>query len=175
MSMSLSFNPRARVGRDPMIFASLIVCGGFNPRARVGRDCYWHCLLAYWRRFQSTRPRGARHISDMRWGCDLRFQSTRPRGARPPRRYTTEEYEDVSIHAPAWGATNFVHFIGFCVASFNPRARVGRDSNQCLNSWGASCFNPRARVGRDQRQRDKIPSRLVSIHAPAWGATQRSV
>ena len=55
---------------------------------------------------------------------------------------------------------------------FNPRTRVGCDS--CLTAWHrrSSCFNPRTRVGcdavTDQRH---APPRLVSIHAPAWGAT----
>ena len=36
------------------------------------------------------------------------------------------------------------------------------------------CFNPRARVGRDE-MRDSVINKVqaVSIHAPAWGATQR--
>ena len=34
------------------------------------------------------------------------------------------------------------------------------------------CFNPRARVGRDRAHRSReAPVVLVSIHAPAWGAT----
>ena len=55
----------------------------FNPRARVGRD--WAVEAAE---------------------LDLnRFQSTRPRGARPGRGLHRQVREQVSIHAPAWGAT----------------------------------------------------------------------
>ena len=79
----------------------------FNPRARVGRDqrvqAYWKNYLVsihapawgatfpagFFRkreRFQSTRPRGARHLQNFRSASVLMFQSTRPRGARPPAR-----------------------------------------------------------------------------------------
>ena len=33
------------------------------------------------------------------------------------------------------------------------------------------CFNPRARVGRDVTNGKMQRCRVVSIHAPAWGAT----
>ena len=56
---------------------------------------------------------------------------------------------EVSIHAPAWGAT---------------RCRPG--------SRGGIGFNPRARMGRDaERLAELRASVWVSIHAPAWGAT----
>ena len=55
----------------------------------------------------------------------------------------------VSIHAPAWGATRAQCSACACVRRFNPRARVGRDSERRLCSRAT----------------------LVSIHAPAWGAT----
>ncbi len=58
---------------------------------------------------------------------------------------------NVSIHAPAKGATIVIEYASFDDQSFNPRAREGRDF-----SWGAGfrhyiCFNPRAREGRDAR------------------------
>ena len=34
----MSFNSRARVGRDPAVFISLATANCFNSRARVGRD-----------------------------------------------------------------------------------------------------------------------------------------
>lgn len=37
-----------------------------------------------------------------------------------------------------------------------------------------ACFNPRTRVGCDHpRARDLIGLRIISIHAPAWGATAK--
>jgi len=77
--------------------------------------------------FQSTRPQGARHRTSRvkrliycfnpraRRGRDLtsiqlhkrhqQFQSTRPQGARPAMNAKNVELLDVSIHAPAGGAT----------------------------------------------------------------------
>ena len=79
---------------------------------------------------------------------------------------------NVSIHAPAWGATRYVIPGSPSRESFNPRARVGRDVQRGLflisitqfqstrprgarlGSAGSISlsggFNPRARVGRDK-------------------------
>ncbi len=100
------------------------------------------------------------------------FQSTRPRGARPSRRSHLSHKSNVSIHAPAWGATSNSHHSYYILISFNPRARVGRDKIkkamvkqygkfQSTRPRGARLtehrqvseeagFNPRARVGRDK-------------------------
>ena len=56
-------------------------------------------------------------------------------------------------------------------ARFNPRARVGRDSLWEELFLSEFCFNPRARVGRDDIVASMSSKTLVSIHAPAWGAT----
>jgi len=55
----------------------------------------------------------------------------------------------VSIHAPAWGATCAGNWRGSAGKSFNPRARVGRDSICSALPDKMTSFNPRARVGRD--------------------------
>ena len=88
-------------------------------------------------------------MSSWHAALSLMFQSTRPRGARLPRFRELGRYTEVSIHAPAWGATRSTR-----------RRRRRRPS-----------FNPRARVGRDVEERGERPRRDVSIHAPAWGAT----
>ncbi len=56
-------------------------------------------------------------------------------------------------------------------ARFNPRARAGRDG--AASPWPAStsCFNPRARAGRDVPAVQLVVRHVVSIHAPARGAT----
>jgi len=102
------------------------------------------------------------------------FQSTRPRGARPDTLPAVRGKGGVSIHAPAWGATRFGRNPRRAGKGFNPRARVGRDRfcNWSRIYW--HCFNPRARVGRDTNKTNAIYSPVqVSIHAPAWGATDR--
>ena len=56
----------------------------------------------------------------------------------------------VSIHAPAWGATIRYQLDKGPYHRFNPRARMGRD---LVHVWDYDCQSG------------------VSIHAPAWGAT----
>ena len=99
----------------------------------------------------------------------------------------------VSIHAPAWGATErrraSCHSNGFQstpphggrrnaaeklegLISFNPRPRMGGDPDVALFAGALLSFNPRPRMGGDARLRSAIALvSLVSIHAPAWGAT----
>ena len=99
----------------------------FNPRARMGRDGVALRRIGRWKKFQSTRPHGAR-----------RYERGGNRGQ-----------EIVSIHAPAWGAT-FPHAAAWrgCAVSIHAPA------------WGATCYVMQSETFRE-----------VSIHAPAWGAT----
>jgi len=55
----------------------------------------------------------------------------------------------VSIHAPAWGATSEKDIYIQIYKRFNPRARVGRDLCPSYHIGNHQSFNPRARVGRD--------------------------
>ena len=57
--------------------------------------------------------------------------------------------DQISIHAPAWGATRHVQTVGAEKIDFNPRSRMGSDEQ-----------------GGDVGMSD-----IISIHAPAWGAT----
>ena len=79
----------------------------------------------------------------------MQFQSTRPRGARLKIFYAHDYTENVSIHAPAWGATGKSGREALCNSCFNPRARVGRDKIIKIIKKLLNSFNPRARVGRD--------------------------
>ena len=54
------FNPRARGGRDLLVDSHQPIQRSFNPRARGGRDCENDIGLDESGKFQSTRPRGAR-------------------------------------------------------------------------------------------------------------------
>ena len=78
------------------------------------------------------------------------FRSTRPHGARPRTLPIVPKPWDVSIHAPAWGAT-----LGLSPRrtestwGFDPRARMGRDAGAPQPSRWGNRFDPRARMGRD--------------------------
>ena len=125
----------------------------FNPRAREGRDAPGVAPVSAVCTFQSTRPRGARPPVDAAaHQVPGLFQSTRPRGARPARGRQAGRACRVSIHAPARGATASSATRPSRMASFNPRAREGRD----------------ARFGHRW-----VQWVTVSIHAPARGATSQ--
>ena len=171
---------------------------GFNPRTRVGCDIRGDKEFGGDNWFQSTHPRGVRpqagvpEVEAQAW-----FQSTHPRGVRPGDRHPRDHQQPVSIHAPAWGATRGgstpdAYHTGFnprtrvgCdiaslpvspdLFSFNPRTRVGCDMPLDRNGGPQGMgFNPRTRVGCDGKARLLVGQRdVVSIHAPAWGATTR--
>ena len=64
--------------------------------------------------FQSTLPRGERRKGEEEKQIPQRFQSTLPRGERLEQRYLAGKSFNISIHAPAWGATGGDS--DFCVA-----------------------------------------------------------
>ncbi len=145
--------------------------------------------------FQSTHPRRVRPITPI-WQVWPRpmFQSTHPRRVRPilqiadalltlrfnPRtragcdaqRWQIVAAEEVSIHAPAQGATLRRAHVGRMWYGFNPRTRAGCDpwpSSDYTPQWSFQSTHPR-RV----RPEDTYPGPDedgVSIHAPAQGAT----
>ncbi len=120
----------------------------FNPRSRVGSDGNprWTSSI-----LTGFNPR-SRVGSDV-GGMVLRLT------------------DEVSIHAPAWGATVSHSSIDSGLNSFNPRSRVGSD----LNSGGKLDFKMfQSTLPRGERPISKrgLPEVTpVSIHAPAWGAT----
>ena len=123
---SISFNPRARVGRDGRRPCRRRRRSRFNPRARVGRDL----------RGADTPQTTEVSIRAPAWGATrplscssgrLLFQSARPRGARPQRILGNQTRQ-----------------------GFNPRARVGRDDARVKAV--TSVFQSAARVGRDARR-----------------------
>ena len=145
------FNPRTRMGCDqPLLrFRAIPVC--FNPRTRMGCD-FRHVVQIDF--IQSFNPR-------TRMGCDESLLALGRGGA-------------VSIHAPAWGATQLNNrntealkfqsthphgvrpttsiTIAIPINSFNPRTRMGCDLIHCIQSFQTGCFNPRTRMGCDPNQ-----------------------
>ncbi len=78
----------------------------------------------------------------------------------------------VSIHAPRVGHDGATPPVASRSRRFNSRARVGRDARRTRSCLGESRFNSRARVGRDIPREAFRSVNVVSIHAPAWGATR---
>ena len=79
----------------------------------------------------------------------------------------------ISIHAPAWGATSRNQSNPVGLPDFNPRSRVGSDGLVWGGNGAENNFNPRSRVGSDHHVLIGFPLFAISIHAPAWGATDR--
>ena len=125
--------------------------------------------------FQFTRPRGARLALEGARAVDDEFQFTRPRGARQFVAHRRAAAADVSIHAPAWGATGTRRNLPTRRLFQFTRPRGARQAGCCLSdnvrlvsihapAWGAT------REAHTRRRDDG-----VSIHAPAWGATPEGV
>ena len=79
---------------------------------------------------------------------------------------------EISIHAPARGATYPSPLSKMVYNHFNPRSREGSDYDPLMVLTAVTNFNPRSREGSDicstHCQQD---SYIISIHAPARGAT----
>ena len=112
-------------------------------------------------RFQSTLPRGERHILVKIVSLNDRFQSTLPRGERPELVLREEGPRIISIHAPARGATEGTTSSGSGSPDFNPRSREGSDACGKFLLLSHIHFNPRSREGSDVNNK---PSRRERIH-----------
>ncbi len=164
----------------------------FNPRPRVGGDTRYR-LPKCKHGFQSTPPRGGRRgvevithyelvsIHAPAWGATLRtldqqvnylFQSTPPRGGRPLA-YTATWASSCFNPRPRVGGDIRRGRNPRASGCFNPRPRVGGDLKPIGQTARNACFNPRPRVGGDLDLKGALRPSTVSIHAPAWGATQR--
>ena len=116
------------------------------------------------------------------------------RGATETQSYTCIR-GTISIHAPARGATGFLYGRGQVLFDFNPRSREGSDRlfvwtgtsafrfqstlprgerRMSISISAQRCyFNPRSREGSDENVLNAIGKLIISIHAPARGATQQ--
>ncbi len=121
--------------------------------------------------FQSTRPHGARQIVTIVFSLDKLFQSTRPHGARPRQSGQTAEgirFQSTRPHGARPGS-GVVFREGCC---FNPRARMGRDEPVSFTIFLTRQFQSTRPHGARRYDPEEIGYNvLVSIHAPAWGAT----
>ena len=167
------------------------ISAGFNPRARAGRDGQYANLIDSLKKFQSTRPRGARRgrrgDAPQRRGFNPRARAgrdgieaaggihpgcfnPRARAGRDSAGPRGTKCMAVSIHAPARGATSCVGITGGD-AGFNPRARAGRDALVLEHELGRKRFQSTRPRGARRFPGDDCWLWLVSIHAPARGAT----
>jgi len=120
------FNPRSRGGSDTLSHTSLISLLSFNPRSRGGSDFYSIVEKQRAGLFQSTLPRGERRRKHPgRWG--QKSFNPRSRGGSDHVGFGYPEINQVSIHAPAGGATSNGRNHFPPRKCFNPRSRGGSD------------------------------------------------
>ncbi len=127
-------------------------------------------IFVHW--FQSTLPHGERLSKFAEFRLSFAFQSTLPHGERQQflwRQARLDRFNPrsrmgsdlnlaseqpgslVSIHAPAWGATDIL--------------------DRCADVWEVSIHAPA--WGATATRSALNHSCIVSIHAPAWGATSQ--
>ena len=127
------------------------------------------------KKFQSTHPRGVRRGSTCSTWMLPWFQSTHPRGVRQVGVLEGAMHTDVSIHAPAWGATGLAGqvIVDIAVSIHAPAwgATSASENHLGRESWFQSTHPRGVRLDAAAHLRHQL---LVSIHAPAWGATAAS-
>ena len=216
-SRASCFNPRAREGRDPARSTFRRAITSFNPRAREGRDAphasarprrpvsihapargatqiaaYAPDLIL----FQSTRPRGARHIGHAerddlqrrfnpraREGRDAAaytcccvtatFQSTRPRGARLGINTGRSTIVLFQSTRPRGARPNTVAAATTPEGFQSTRPRGARRNSRPYALILYLFQSTRPRGARPTAAGNASRTHGVSIHAPARGATAR--
>ena len=189
------FNPRPRKGGDarPVVIQSGLSNVSIHAPAQ---GATFGLFSSSWNvsTFQSTPPHRGRHPCVLHFVIPSGF-NPRPRTGGDANRAACLYRRSVSIHAPAQGATRPRPAPPRCPLCFNPRPAQGATGNEDHNDRIPFCFNPRPRTGGDlpvgseaynnelfqstppHRGRryvrpGVIGIRLVSIHAPAQGATR---
>ena len=142
------FNPRTREGCDLIGAGRKLEPVHFNPRTREGCDTPEIENRDKRIEFQSTHPRRVRLVG-RRAVAVCHYFNPRTREGCDKSGRAGPRANDISIHAPAKGATR---------RDYGPtRANTH--------------FNPRTREGCDLARRPNMTTALISIHAPAKGAT----
>ena len=120
----------------------------FNPRSRMGSDFMWACMATNLTGFNPRSRMGSDVVPNHEWF-----------------------HYNVSIHAPAWGATRggrFIRHRNLFQSTLPHGERPGRAV--VIKSDGEFQSTLPHGERRDRRERQRR-NRYVSIHAPAWGAT----
>ena len=121
--------------------------------------------------FQSTLPHGERQLTERQNRKLLHYFNPRSRMGSDVQEADNNTMLDISIHAPAWGATFVIGIIHRAInisihapawgatpplarllvdlMNFNPRSRMGSDYRTYFSSREIYHFNPRSRMGSD--------------------------
>ena len=148
-SVSSDFNSRSRTGSDAAGADRLRCPHGFQFTLPHRERPVKSNATPSMKKFQFTLPHRERLQAEDVSFCGGKFQFTLPHRERRICIRGGETVRDISIHAPAQGAT---------VAGG-------------IGALAAKDFNSRSRTGSDYYTRDCKADSRISIHAPAQGAT----
>ena len=146
-----NFNPRSRMGSDTPRWSLALFAGYFNPRSRMGSDYLGIQSSGTEKKFQSTLPHGERHLVKRRHVAVAYFNPRSRMGSDPIGINIVISGDVISIHAPAWGATqgNAARMVAYQFQSTLPHG----ERPDSRHSQDMSCyFNPRSRMGSDSRR-----------------------
>ena len=121
----------------------------FNPRTRMGCDASGNKTLTD---SSSFNPR-------TRMGCDLTY-------------VVSDHHAEVSIHAPAWGATSHPRICTYLLKFQSTHPHGVRPSTEAVAAQKAAFQSTHPHGVRHSRACNREKQHHVSIHAPAWGATK---
>ena len=146
----------------------------FNPRTRRGCDGKFTFFITLEHCFNPRTRRGCDYASASIYPITDPFQSTHPQGVRRPRFPVCHRQKQVSIHAPAGGATIIaVSAIALFHLFQSTHPQGVRPRTPATAPCPRTCFNPRTRRGCDVGSLGRLHTgEEVSIHAPAGGATR---
>ena len=143
-----SFNSRSRMGSDRGSHLGHKIIRSFNSRSRMGSDYGDGNLLRVLAAFQFTLPHGERPTILQCATLPSAFQFTLPHGER------------LSINTFTSASLAFQFTLP------HGERQVGR-----ILVGQRTSFNSRSRMGSDLSEIPDMMGQMVSIHAPAWGAT----
>ena len=166
-----SFNPRAHMGRDRCSAARCVAMRSFNPRAHMGRDTRWSCSL---RSCASFNPRAHMGRDSCRTWTMRKATRFNPRAhmGRDILEILPYSWSKVSIHAPTWGATDSSTTAAATVKFQSTRPHGARLFARVYNRDNQRFQSTRPHGARRAMEEFTSSSKVVSIHAPTWGATR---
>ena len=146
----------------------------FNSRTRMGCDWSDTHLWGLNSSFNSRTRMGCDLLSTPEITPSTLFQFTHPHGVRRETSALTNPFFHVSIHAPAWGATqpHTTHNIPYCVSIHAPAWGATSIHKYMSYRYMVSIHAPAWGATLSNNLENRVLE--VSIHAPAWGATRRA-
>ena len=187
------FNPRSREGSDDEYEQYTLFSVAFQSTLPRGERQPYRKYRNVAERFQSTLPRGERREHTTQAQAEVHFNprsregsdgnaynflrnyfnfNPRSREGSDEKREFTKEQSEISIHAPARGATiRQIVQTSQTAISIHAPAR-GATNPLRISLVSGRNFNPRSREGSDASYLYNARSFNISIHAPARGATE---